>query len=71
MSDKEILKNEIDHLSDEYIDFLIKLVKSWDPSINRPDRNDWDSFINDHFGIFRNDPIYRGDQGSYDERATQ
>jgi hypothetical protein len=68
MSDKELLKSEIDHLSDEYIDFLIKLVKSWDPSVKRLDRNDWESFVDNHFGILKNDPIFRGDQGSYEKR---
>ena len=68
MITKEQLKLEIEKIPDEYIDPLYKIIKALEKRENRMPDKDWLGFIDRTYGCMQNNPIHRGEQGSYDHR---
>jgi hypothetical protein len=75
MVTKQLIKTEIDNVQDEYLEALYKIVKAFGTGNNSlaivPEKDQeklWQTFIQDTYGCFADDPIERGDQGGYEAR---
>ncbi len=82
MITKQVLKEEIDHVRDEYIEALYQIIRAFrlpveaahhtpkagEPSESTTDASDWHTFIQETYGCLEEDPIERGDQGAYERR---
>jgi hypothetical protein len=80
MITKERIKAEIDKVQDEYLEVLYKIIKVFEHSpktenfeyvdSSEPDKSDvksaWSVFVNETYGCLADDPIERGDQGTYE-----
>jgi len=62
LTTKDFLKKEIDSLNEEYVDILLKLVKSWMAG-KKSSNGDWKSFISSTYGSFSDEPLERYTQG--------
>lgn len=82
MITKQVLKEEIDHVRDEYLEALYQIIRAFSSSIEEAhhpqkagepsglvtDASDWHAFIQETYGCLAEDPIERADQGTYDRR---
>ena len=72
---KDVLKYEIDHIEDEYMEILYNVIKAFERPFQRVSSShplsvtQWEDFLNEFAGCFADVPICRGDQGTYEERA--
>jgi hypothetical protein len=72
MITKQLIKKEIDTISENYIEVLYKIIKALQTS-NQSDTikkldTDWLQFVNETYGCLADDPIERGKQGQYEIR---
>jgi hypothetical protein len=74
---KDMLKHEIDHIQDQYIDALYMVIKAFKyPAIPRiPPQTpttaaQWHTFLERCAGSCADAPLQRGEQGQYEERET-
>ena len=80
---RDVLKAEIDNVQEEYFRALYKIIKVFEsPSTAIPagsdvdltltkqplSHADWVTFIKKTYGCLADDPIDRGDQGTYEVR---
>jgi len=72
---KDILKQEIDHIQDHYIDALYMVIKAFEspPVHNVPTHSpatgaQWDAFLDKFAGSCADAPLQRGSQGQYEVR---
>ncbi len=72
MLTKELLKKEIDRIDEGYMEVLYKIVKALQVQPDRADDSpsDWQEFVRETYGCLSDDPIERGDQGSYEIREA-
>jgi len=77
MVNKELIKNEIDKVKDEYLEALYTIVIALGTEPNRLEdaseqyqASRWRDFIRETYGCLADDPIERGDQGKYEIRET-
>ncbi len=80
MITKEILKAEIDHIRDEYLEILYKIIKALESpteaeshqttSTEINEESEWHNFIQETYGSLAKFPIERGEQGIYEARET-
>ena len=77
---KEFLKAEIDNVQDEYLDALYRIIKVFEyppetKAYNRIDvvtrstqqpAPEWLAYVNETYGCLADDPIERGEQGTYE-----
>jgi DNA replication initiation complex subunit (GINS family) len=68
MITKEQLKSEIEKIPDEYIDPLYKIIKALEKRESKTPDKDWLDFIDQTYGCMQDNPIHRGEQGSFDLR---
>ena len=82
MITKQVLKEEIDYVRDEYLEALYQIIRAFKSPVEEAhqtqkagkpsgfvtDASDWHTFIQDTYGCLSDDPIERGDQGSYERR---
>lgn len=79
MITRERLKQEIDHVQDQYLIALYKIIKTFEHSYELSDleseesngeakKEDWHKFIDKFAGCLADSPIERGDQGSFEIR---
>lgn len=75
MITRELLKKEIDHVQDEYLTALYKIIKSFEHSEDLPElserdqeREDWHRFIDKFAGSLSATHIERGNQGTFEVR---
>ena len=80
----ELIKAEIDKVPGEYLEILYKIIKAFETSpktkvdnmkattntIEENNKKDWLKFIEGTYGCLADDPIERGDQGSYEIREV-
>ena len=81
---KEVLKAEIDKVQENYLDALYRIIKVFEyppttgpfadyedlPFTRRLSHSDWLTFVNETYGCLADDPIVRGEQGSYEVREA-
>lgn len=71
---KDILKQEIDRIQDEYVIILYDVIKAFErpikssPSTRPTSRDQWEVFLEKFAGCFAETPLCRGDQGTYEVR---
>ena len=79
MITKELIKNEVDKVQEEYLEALYRIIRALESddtseSVRREtsanDRNDWREFIAETYGCLADDPIERGDQGKFETRLA-
>jgi len=78
MITKELLKEEINNISDKYYFVLYKIIKSFEDDssegnfnnnkIKLKQRKDWHEFIENTAGSLSDNPITRGKQGKFELR---
>ncbi len=81
---REFLKAEIDNVQDAYLDALYRIIKVFEypPETktyeqidammytNRPPDPEWLAFVKETYGCLADDPIERGEQGTYEVRES-
>ena len=67
---KDLIKAEIDHVQDEYLEVLYRIIKALERTKNADGSETWHEFIEKTYGCLSDDPIERGDQGKYEVRGT-
>ena len=74
---KDMLKHEIDHIQDQYIDALYMVIKAFEyPTIHKiPTRiptteAQWHTFLDRCAGSCADAPLQRGEQGQYETREA-
>jgi len=75
MVTKELVKSEIDHLHDEYVEVVYKVIKALEMPLGELDRRadafpateqmEWEAFVDHYAGCLKEAPIERGEQGVY------
>lgn len=71
MITRELLKDEIDKIEDQYLDALYKIITAIKPSYDTTSEmtvTEWHQFIDETYGSLANDPIKRWPQGKYEIR---
>ena len=73
MITKQLIKNEIDFIPDQYAEVLYKIIKSLQTSnqidiAGKNSKTDWKQFVEETYGCLADDPIERGEQGIYEIR---
>ena len=73
MITKQLIKNEIDFIPDQYAEVLYKIIKSLQTSnqidiAEKNSKTDWKQFVEETYGCLADDPIERGEQGIYEIR---
>ena len=73
---KDILKQEIDRIQEEYVDILYDVIKAFErparqvPSTHPSSHEQWEAFLDKFAGCFAEAPLCRGKQGTYEVRDT-
>ncbi len=81
---REFLKAEIDNVQDAYLDALYRIIKVFEyppgtkvyeyiDAVNLTTRHpdpEWLAFVNETYGCLADDPIERGEQGTYEVRES-
>jgi len=82
MVTRELVKEKIDHVQEEYLDILYKIVQSFEadfptavqsnhaPTSPRSEDENWHRFVALTYGSTANAPIERGEQGKFEIRET-
>lgn len=66
---KDVIKAEIDKVEDKYLEALYKIIKALRlPASDNSETVDWTYFIEQTYGIMKDAPLERGDQGEYESR---
>ena len=72
---RELLKQEIDHIQDQYIDALYMVIKAFEylpirnvPPYSPPTDAEWHRFLDKFAGSCSDAPLQRGEQGDYEVR---
>jgi len=69
MITKELLIREIDRLDAGYWEVLYKIIKAFESPIkDHGGKSEWLQFINETYGCLADNPIERGEQGTYEIR---
>ncbi len=77
MVTKDVLKNEIDKINEQYFPILYNIIKSFEIStisenvrkIKRKNNlQNWHQFIDSYSGCLADDPLERGNQGNFEIR---
>ncbi len=81
MISREVLKNEIDSVQEQYLAILYTIIKSFEagtlplplpqpvsPKNREYGKKDWSQFIHKFAGCLSGDPIKRGNQGEFEIR---
>lgn len=69
---KELLKQEIDYIQDQYVDALYMIIKAFEypspPSVPPDTEAEWRTFLETFAGICADAPLERGEQGRNEVR---
>src|SRR5262245_170814 len=82
MITKQLLKDAIDHVQDEYLEALYTIIRACGLPAHKASQEhlpaaspgteteglDWQTFIQETYGCLADDLITRGDQGTYEKR---
>ena len=84
MITKQLLKDEIDYVQDAYLEALYKIIKAFRVPVDEEhnthnaeqqlldtsDLLEWQAFVRETYGCLEDDPIERGDQGTFETREV-
>jgi hypothetical protein len=83
MITKDVLKTEIDNVQNEHLEILYRVIKAFEIPVRskgsnktsrkknkRNDQSDWNEFIRETYGCLADDPIERGNQGTFEIREA-
>ncbi len=84
MITKELVKAEVEKVKDDYLEVLYKIIKVFETPLEigiprlkpatslaeKDEKFDWHAFIAQTYGSLADDPISRGEQGSYEVREA-
>jgi hypothetical protein len=84
MITKQLLKDEIDYVQDAYLEALYKIIKAFRLPVDEEhamphtekqlldtsDAREWHAFIQETYGCLADDPIARGEQGTFETRKV-
>lgn len=84
MVTRDLLKEEIDKVQEEYLTALYNIIKVYELPLEQVvttsnieksvasevDKADWNNFIEETYGCLRDDPIERVGQGEYEIREA-
>lgn len=62
MITKEIIKKEIDHVREDHLEIIYKIIKAFETESSRnefkeKDAESWTEFVNKTYGCMKDDPI--------------
>ena len=78
MITKDLIKAEIDNVRDEYLEVLYRIVKVFEMDIDlsntkiiaaKSTETSWQDFVEETYGCLSDDPIKRGNQGTFEIRG--
>ena len=78
MNTRELIKNEIDQLQENYLDFVYRIIRALMPSTAKTPMprkegvadDSWEEFIRSTYGVFRDEPLERASQGTLEIRES-
>lgn len=70
MVTRDLIKEEIDKVQDQYLDTLYKIIRSLMNPQEAQDNSEWFAFVEQTYGSFASDPILRETQGQYEIRES-
>lgn len=78
MTTRDLIKNEIDQLQEHYLGFLHRIIRALMPMAStksiptqeQEQSESWEEFLQNTYGIFRDDPLERGPQGTLEIRES-
>jgi len=84
MVTRDLIKNEIDKVQEEYLTILYNIIKTFELPfgqevstsdtetgiVAKSDKTDWGNFIEETYGCLKYDPIERQSQGEYEKREA-
>lgn len=78
MTTRELIKNDIDQVQEHYLSFLYRIVRALLPkssptSVQQKEQEPsdaWEEFLQDTYGLFRDEPLERGPQGTLEIRES-
>ena len=78
MTTRELIKSEIDQLQEHYLGFLHRIIRALMPipssrSVANQEQEQgesWEEFLQSTYGMFRDDPLERGTQGTLEIREA-
>lgn len=78
MTTRDLIKSEIDQVEDHFLSFLLRIIRALLPKSStvsvqqkNQERDDsWREFLQDSYGIFRDDPLERAPQGTLEIREA-
>jgi hypothetical protein len=70
MVTRDLIKNEIDKVEDEYLPALYRIVRALEPSAVAADTSDWRAFLAETYGSTAQTPLERGEQGTFEVRES-
>ena len=75
MVTRDLLKEEIDKVQDNYLNVLYQIIKALEKPLNFEhshslEISNWKDFVDATYGCMADDPIDRGDQREYEIREV-
>lgn len=78
MTTRELIKNEIDQVQEHYLNLLHRIIRALMPNssvsstlqMTQEPTASWDEFLNDTYGVFRDEPLERSPQGTLEIREA-
>ena len=72
MITRDLLKQEIDKIQDEYLSLLFEVIRAFElnPNKIRTADSDWRAWVNEMYGYLDGDKIQRYPQGNFEIRET-
>ncbi|MCB1158403.1 MAG: hypothetical protein H7A25_22010 [Leptospiraceae bacterium] len=69
---REKIKEEIDKIQEEHLDLLFEVILAFEKvkTINTVKSSSWDSWVEEMFGCFQQEPLQRYSQGQYEIREA-
>lgn len=78
MTTRDLIKSEIDQVQDHYLSFLHRIIQALMPKSpatlmqqkEQEQSESWEEFLQNTYGLFRDDPLERGPQGTLEIREA-
>ena len=78
MVTRDLIKEEIDRMQEEYLEILYRIIKALESPLDSDESSpgttvpasNWEEFIEATYGCLTDNPIERGEQGQFEIRET-